>query len=230
MIRGAVRLALVGAGIGYALDRILAEQAGDEDPEPISSLVVIDAPIDRTWQVIADLERQPLWMHEMKAVRILSDGPIGVGTVCEADVRILGITVTDPVRITAFEPPHRYAISHDGTFRGSGTITLEEGPDGTTTIVRWDEVLIPPVFSHLGALAMAPVLGSIFQADLGHLKGLVESEVADDATEPKGPAAAAAVAAKPRRKRATTGSTPAKRPVRTRKPSGAGGSAAPATD
>ncbi len=63
------------------------------------------------------------------------DGPIGVGTRCEADVRIFGITVTDPVTITEFEPPMRYAISHDGTFKGSGVITLESGADGTTTIV-----------------------------------------------------------------------------------------------
>ena len=41
MIRGAVRLALIGAGIGYALDRILAEQSKGAEPDPISSLIVI---------------------------------------------------------------------------------------------------------------------------------------------------------------------------------------------
>jgi hypothetical protein len=95
--------------------------------------------------------------------------------ICEADVRMFGITVTDPVTITVFDPPHRYAISHDGTFRGHGLITLESGADGTTTIVRWDEVLIPPLLPHLGALAMAPALGAIFQADLERLKELVET-------------------------------------------------------
>ena len=69
---------------------------------------------------------------------------------------MFGITVTDPVTITEFEPPHRYAISHDGTFKGHGLITLEAGADGTTTIVRWDEVLIPPVLAHLGALVDDP--------------------------------------------------------------------------
>ncbi len=181
MIRGAVRLALVGAGIGYALDRILAEQSKGAEPDPIRSLIVVDAPIERVWEMVADIERQPLWMHEMKAVRIPAGEPIGVGLVCEADVRILGITVTDPVRITEFDPPHRYAISHDGAFRGSGTITLESGADATTTIVRWDEILIPPVFAHLGSLAMTPVLSAIFQADLVRFKELVEAEVGADA-------------------------------------------------
>ena len=176
MIRGAVRLALVGAGITFALDRILAEQSKGQVPEPIESMVVIDAPIERVWAMVADIDRQPEWMTEMKAVRVVTPGPIGVGTECEAQVRILGITVTDPVTITAFEPPMHYAISHDGTFKGTGTITLESGADLTTTIVRWQEQLSPPVLPHLGALAMTPALGAIFQADLARFKELVETD------------------------------------------------------
>jgi len=175
VIRGAIRLAVAGAGISYAIDRILAEQSKGAEPQPIRSLVVIDAPIERVWAALADVEDQPRWMTEMKAIRLLDEGPIGVGTRCEADVRMFGITVTDPVTITAFEPPHRYAISHDGTFSGRGLITLEAGADGTTTIVRWEEVLIPPVFAHLGALVMTPALAAIFQADLGRFKELVET-------------------------------------------------------
>ena len=72
-------------------------------------------------------------------------------------------------------PPHRFGISHEGTFGGRGLITLESGADGSTTIVRWDELLIPPMLPHLGALAMTPALGAIFQADLARLKELVET-------------------------------------------------------
>jgi uncharacterized protein YndB with AHSA1/START domain len=175
VIRGALRLALAGAGISYAIDRVLANHSSGDGPDPITSLIVIDAPIERVWEVIADIEGQPRWMHEMKAVRLLTPGPVGVGTVGEADVRVLGISVTDPVTITEFEPPNRFAISHEGSFKGHGLITLESGADGTTTIVRWEEVLIPPLLPHLGALAMSPTLGAIFQADLVRLKELVEA-------------------------------------------------------
>jgi uncharacterized protein YndB with AHSA1/START domain len=175
MIRGALRLALVGAAIGYALDRILSNQSGGADPDPIESMIVIDAPIERVWAVVADVEGQPRWMNEMKAVRMTRPGPVGVGSEGSADVRILGISVADPVRITEFEPPHRFAISHEGSFKGRGLITLEAGADGTTTIVRWEERLIPPLLPHLGALVMSPTLGSIFQADLVRLKELVET-------------------------------------------------------
>ena len=175
MIRGALRLALVGAGIGYALDRILANQSGGADPDPIESMIVIDAPIERVWAEVAAIEGQPRWMHDMKSVRVLTPGWVSVGTEAVAEVRIFGISVKDPVRITEFEPPHRFAISHEGSFKGRGLITLESGADGTTTIVRWEERLIPPLLPHLGALVMTPTLGSIFQADLVRLKELVES-------------------------------------------------------
>jgi len=175
MIRGALRLALAGAGISYALDRVLANHAAGKVPETIDSMVVIDAPIERVWAELADIEGQPRWMHDMKSVRVLTPGPVKVGTEAIAEVRILGITVNDPVHITEFEPPHRFAISHEGSFKGSGLITLESGADGTTTIVRWEERLIPPLLPHLGALVMSPTLGSIFQADLVRLKELVET-------------------------------------------------------
>ncbi len=175
MIRGALRLALFGAGVGYALDHVLANHSTGADPDPIDSVIVIDAPIERVWAELADIEGQPRWMHDMKSVRILTPGPVRVGTEGVAEVRIFGITVNDPVHITEFEPPHRFAISHEGTFKGRGRITLESGADGTTTIVRWEERLIPPLLPHLGALIMSPTLGSIFQADLVRLKELVET-------------------------------------------------------
>ena len=82
--------------------------------------------------------------------------------------------------MTAFEPPTRFAIRHEGLFTGGGLITLEPGADGTTTIVRWDETLVPPLLPELGALLQAPVLRPIFQADLHRLKRLVETGSADD--------------------------------------------------
>jgi len=84
------------------------------------------------------------------------------------------------VEVTAFEPPTRFAIRHEGLFTGGGLITLEPGADGTTTIVRWDETLVPPLLPELGALLQAPILRSIFQADLHRLKRLVETGSADD--------------------------------------------------
>ena len=138
-------------------------------------MVVVDAPIEDTWRALADLPLQTVWMHEMASMTVTTPGPVRVGTRAEAVVRILGISVRDPVEVVELEPPVRYAIRHNGLFRGGGVITLEAGVDGTATIVRWEETLVPPILPELGALIGAPILRSIFQADLHHVARLVAS-------------------------------------------------------
>ena len=117
----------------------------------------------------------------MKSVRLLTPAPVGVGTRGESTVRILGMTVSDPVTVTEFEPPTRFAVEHEGVFTGSGTFTLERGADGTTTIVRWDETLSRAgVPAPRRARARIPLLAAIFQADLDAIaRDLVESARAD---------------------------------------------------
>lgn len=174
LVRRALQLSIVGFAIGWVVDRALRASAGDQPPPAIHSLIVIDAPIERVWAELADIEGQPRWMHEMKAVRLLTPMPIRVGTRGEATVRIFGISVTDPVEVTEFAPPQRFAIRHEGTFTGGGLITLEAGADGSTTIVRWAETLVAPVLPHLAARLMAPMLGAIFQADLERFRAICE--------------------------------------------------------
>lgn len=175
MIGGLIRFAVLGGLAAVGADRVMAGQRGDRPPEPIRSMVVIDAPIERVWQELVDIEGQPRWMREMKAVRITTPGPVGVGTRGEADVRILGIGVTDPVEIVEFEPPRRFAIRHDGIFKGGGVIELTPGADGRSTIVTWDETLIPPALPELGAAVQRPILGRIFQEDLHLFRELLET-------------------------------------------------------
>ncbi len=115
-------------------------------------------------------------MHDLKSVRMETPPPHGVGARGVGTVRILGISVSDPVEVTELDPPRRFAIRHEGLFTGGGVITLEPGADGSTTIVRWDERLVAPVLPHLAALLQSPVFEQVFQADLHRLARLVESE------------------------------------------------------
>ena len=174
MIRAVIRLGFVGATLAWLADTALRRSAADGRPAPVSSLVVIDASIDRVWWELADIEGQTRWMREMTSVRLLTPLPVRVGTRGEATVRILGVTVTDPVTVTAFEPPTRFEVRHEGAFSGTGTITLEGGADGSTTIVRWDETLVAPFLPHLWAMLASPVLGAIFQADLERFRAICE--------------------------------------------------------
>ncbi len=184
MIRGVLRLGAVGIVGAWVLERALRRRAGGDQPAPISTMVVIDAPIERVWAVVADIEGQPRWMHELKSVQLLTPPPVGVGTRGVGTVRIMGISVTDPVSITGFEPPTRLSIRHEGTFTGGGTITLAREGDAATdpahasparTIVRWDERVVPPLLPHSGSLLQRPIMRSIFQGDLDRLRDLIES-------------------------------------------------------
>jgi len=173
-------LALLGIGLGAAGlgDRALARGipgGGRPRARSIANVVVVRAPIERVWAAISDIPSQPLWMREMKAVRLTTPGPVGVGTRGEARVRILGIGVTDPVEIVAWDPPTRFALRHEGLFTGSGVITLRSSTAGDATTVEWEERLAPPVFPELGALLGRPVLSRIFRDDLDRFRRLVEA-------------------------------------------------------
>ncbi|HYM84220.1 MAG TPA: SRPBCC family protein [Candidatus Dormibacteraeota bacterium] len=195
MIRRAIGLAAIAVAAAVGLDRWLATRRGVAPPEPIRTFTVIDAPPERVWRELADIEGQPRWMREMKRVRVLTPGPVGAGTRGEAEVRILGIGVTDPVTVTDFVPPTRFAIRHEGTFRGHGDIELEPGADGTSTIVRWEETLVPPVLPELGALVQRPILWRIFQGDLGRFRELIEATPSLEDPERAGSEAVARAAA-----------------------------------
>jgi hypothetical protein len=172
---GLIRLASATTVVAVVVDRLLAARRGREHPTPIRSFVVIEAPIERVWSELNDIEGQPRWMTEMKAVRLLTPGPLRVGTRGEADVRILGIGVRDPVEVVELVPPSRFAIRHDGLFRGGGVIELVSGADGRSTLVTWDETLIAPLLPDLADLLARPVLGAIFQADLHRFRELIET-------------------------------------------------------
>jgi carbon monoxide dehydrogenase subunit G len=176
------RLVLAGAaafGLGWLLERRIAGQsdvlAGQALIESIHSEVVIRAPIERAWEVLADVPGQVRWMAEMKWVRIVTPGPVGVGTRAVAMVRALGIPARDSIVITEWVPPRRYAISHTGLVKGTGEIELEPGDAPGTTRVTWDETLIAPLFPHLGGFAFRAVFGPIFQSDLETFARIVEA-------------------------------------------------------
>ena len=172
------RLGLLGVVLAWLADQVLARRLGSEVP-PFRSVIVVDAPIERVWAVLADVEGQPRWMREMRSVQLLDPPPVRVGTRATARVRIAGLTVEDPVEITGFEPPTRFAIRHEGTFSGEGVITLDATGGGATTIVRWDETLVAPVLPHVWRAAATPIVSRLFQGDLEAFKALVEAGIGE---------------------------------------------------
>jgi uncharacterized protein YndB with AHSA1/START domain len=168
-----IRFAAAAAGALALVELALERLLGWRTVPPLRTFAVVEAPPERVWAILADVERQPVWMTDLRAVRLETPGPVGVGTRAVGTVRIAGITVTDPIEVTAFEPPTRFAVEHRGRFRGHGTFTIEPLGDGASRVV-WEEVLRAPIFPRAWWVVARPVLGRVFAADLARLRALAE--------------------------------------------------------
>ena len=163
---------LIGAVlIELLLGRLIAAEK-IRRPE-INLTIEIAAPRSTAWAYASDIARQPEWMHEMKRVEMLTPPPVQPGSRGRATVRIFGISTTDDVVITQFDPPSTFAIRHEGKFVGEGLLRFTE-IDATHTRIDWMEYLRPPLFANIGGFVQRPILGSIFRSDLRHLKRILE--------------------------------------------------------
>jgi len=163
---------LIGAVlIELLLGRLIAAEK-IRRPE-INLTIEIAAPRSAVWAYASDIARQPEWMHEMKRVEMLTPPPVQPGSRGRATVRIFGISTTDDVVITQFDPPSTFAIRHEGKFAGEGLLRFTE-IDAMHTRIDWMEYLRPPLFANIGGFVQRPILGSIFRSDLRHLKRILE--------------------------------------------------------
>ena len=167
------RIAILGTVAAWILDRWLSTRSAGQGPSAMRSSVTIGAPIDHAWAVLADIERQPEWMHDLRDVQITTPGPIGVGTRARGRVQAFGISVEDPVEVTAFEAPSHFAIRHVGMVKGGGDIRLTATAD-RETVVEWEETLIVPLLPYLGEIVLAIIFEPIFARDLERLAALAE--------------------------------------------------------
>jgi uncharacterized protein YndB with AHSA1/START domain len=112
----------------------------------------IPATPERVWELLVDWERQPSWMPDVAWVRLLgSDRELGARLAVRTKVFALPLT-TDLIRVTAWEPPRRLMVEHDGLVKGLGEWRLDEvdGGGGRTRFTWTEELRLPP-----------PVLGEI---------------------------------------------------------------------
>lgn len=136
------------------------------------------APVDVVWDVLVTWELQPQWMLDAIDVEVLTAAREGVGVVIRCPTRLLGVTVDDVMRVTAWEPQHRLAVAHLGRIiTGEGAFELERLPCDSTRILWWEEV-DPP----LGALGewgattvVLPWMRRLFSRSLANLGELAEA-------------------------------------------------------
>lgn len=141
----------------------------------IQTSVVIAASCEKIWPHLVDWENLDRWMKEGKNFRVTSSHREGTGVTAVATISIAGISTTDAIRVTEWDPPRTLEIVHLGWVSGTGRIECVAGEEGSS--VRWEESLKPPlgILGAAGIRPFVPFMRRIFQRDLVLLKELVES-------------------------------------------------------
>ena len=140
----------------------------------------VQAPVEVVWAVLTDWERQPDWMVDARAVEVVSAAREGEGVTVRCPTNVLGLTVDDVMRVTAWRPPVLLEVVHLGRIiRGTGAFELS--PHGDVTILTWWEEVDPPLGSvgELGAQWLVrPYVTRLFRRSLGALASLAEQRAA----------------------------------------------------
>jgi uncharacterized protein YndB with AHSA1/START domain len=113
-----------------------------------------DAPIDRVWSVITDVERYPVWWPGVrKAVVQGPDKTLRLGQTAELAVRgSLPYTLHFRTEVVEFTAPHRLVVRSTGELIGRGEWTLTPAGVGTDVAYLWEVALDKPPFSFLARL------------------------------------------------------------------------------
>ena len=124
----------------------------------------IDLPcdVDRAWAVLTDWERQASWMRDADRVTVTSVTREGIGVRLAVRTRLFGIPAfTEPMEVTAWDPPRHLALRHGGPISGEGTWTLAPIP-GATAFTWTERVRLGvPVVGGVAAWCYRPVLARL---------------------------------------------------------------------
>ena len=108
----------------------------------LTATVVIDAPAQAVWDYLTDWPRQAEWIP-LTTVEQVGDQSAGRGTRIRAHTGIGRLRFSDPMTVTARQPPHRLQVAHTGrVVRGEAGFVLEPSPEGVR--LTWRERLELP--------------------------------------------------------------------------------------
>jgi hypothetical protein len=140
------------------------------------------APKDRVFDVFSDLRNAADRIEAITQLEVLTDGPVGVGTVFRETRKMMGKEATEEMTITEFVPGASYTTT--ATSCGclyTSTFTFDEDGDGTRVTMTFHS---EP--QSLGA----KVMSCLFFFMRGFLRKCLEADFADLRKHLEGPAPA----------------------------------------
>ncbi len=142
-----------------------------------SSTEEIDAPIERVWELVEDVEKAPDWQGGLKALRALERDDEGRATLCESESDAKVRTIKSVVRFEYAGPTTLTWRQEKGEMKSvEGSWNLEDlGSNGTR--VRYD--LEVDLGRMLGMVIRGPLVdllrGQLVNARAGELKRAIEA-------------------------------------------------------
>jgi hypothetical protein len=131
-------------------------------------------PLEDAWDVLVAWERQRDWMLDADRVTVVGERRAGVGVSLAVRTRVLGFLVfTEPIEVTAWEPPGRLEVRHGSIVAGTGTWSLTPVTGGTRFVWTEDVGLRVPVAGRALAAAYRPILAALMARSLARLRAHV---------------------------------------------------------
>jgi len=133
--------------------------------------VDIARPPEQVYDYLADMRNEPEWLPGASAVRVTSEGEIGLGAAFEGTYARAG---TVRCTISTFDRPHRLVIHGDAkgmSFDDAITLTPIDGGTRLDAVMRTQ----PKGFFKIVAPMMGRVIDKQFQSNWEHLRAVLES-------------------------------------------------------
>lgn len=109
----------------------------------IAMSLVIDVPIEKVWEALADWESQGEWMLQT-TVEVTSEIREGIGTSIAAFTGIGKLGIMDHMTVTSWNPPYVCDVLHTGkVIKGTGRFELTAISPQSTRFDWSEEVLAP---------------------------------------------------------------------------------------
>ena len=136
--------------------------------------LTIRRPVEEVFAFVTNVENSPRWQAWAVDARVVSEGPLGVGTRYEYVARFLGRKIESQSEVTAYEPDKRYAWKvTSGPIPAEASLDFEPVNEGTRIILTGKGE--PGGFFRLAEPPIGRILKRQVDTDIENLKDLLES-------------------------------------------------------
>jgi len=140
----------------------------------LTSSITINKPADVIWKFFVEPANNLKWRSDLKEIKQLTPGAIGVGTKFSEVSEFMGQKMETPQEVTAFDVNKKFGIkSAGGPIPFSGAFTLEPAGSGTKLSVEF-EFSPGGVFKLAEGMVVAQAQKQ-FEGDFARLKQLLEA-------------------------------------------------------